>query len=317
MRKVALGLLLLLSVSAVSADIESDIKSECNQREEAVISISDPQETHSHPAEPGYYDNQLCISGIESSEITEDRCQFATGLYLTGREDEAHFSIFGSYRLNVCTSNMETRLIDDTSESCLENETALFSVSGQDNTHVADVGVFDNKMCGGYITPSNVSLSLKFNHSSGDEVYFDGERVEGEETFRSANYPYMISEGDIMTAGIVKSEFKSASRRIETENVLEMSSGRDSANFIIPYTDGGIEDIENRQEMVVEKEFLNEIQPSFGYLIPESPTVRVVYDPDIELESSISFSPGRYRFDVVKTGENRIGLFTPDERTGN
>lgn len=317
MKRIILAVIILLSISSVSAEIEAEIKQTCSNSEEAVISISDPQETYSHPAEPGYYENQLCVDGIESSSITEGECQSAAGLYLTGREDEAHFSIYDSYRLSVCTSNVETRLTSGSGGGCYENETALFSVSSDDNAHVADTNVFDQKVCGGYITPRNVSLSLKFNHSSSDTVYFDGVQANGENSFSSADYPYMVSEGNNMVAGIVKSDFKSASREIESENILTVSSSRDSSSFIVPYTRGDHTNIENRENLVLEKEFMTQIRPSFAYLIADSPTVRVIYDPDTNLESSISFTPGRYQFDVVKTGEDRIGLLTPDERTGN
>ncbi|MFT4893052.1 MAG: hypothetical protein ACI8Z7_000847 [Candidatus Nanohaloarchaea archaeon] len=316
MRITVLALLFALLISSVSADIQSGIKGECSESEVPVISISDPQETYSHASAPDYYDQNLCISGIESSELTEDECDSSAGFYLTGTEDEAHFSVFDTYRVSVCTDSMETRVTSDTG-SCNENETALFSVSGNDNAHVADTDVFDQKVCGSYITPGNVSLSLEFNHSSTDQVYFDGEQVSGEESFDSAGYPYMVSEGDGMVSGIVTSKFGSASRNIQGENILTVSTSETDSSFIVPYTEGDRADIENREEMIENNEFLGEVKPSFGYLLPESPTIRVIYDPEVELNSSIRYTPGSYQFDVVKTGENRIGLLTPDERTGN
>ncbi|MFQ3275357.1 MAG: hypothetical protein ACI9LV_000857 [Candidatus Nanohaloarchaea archaeon] len=316
MKKIALALLILLTTSSVSADIESSIKSECSEREVSVISISDPQETYSHPAEPDYYDENLCISGIENSQITEGECDSATGMHLTGRGNESHFSVFDTYRLSVCTDSMETR-VAPSDGSCRENETALFSVSGEDNAHVAAPGVFDQNLCGGYVTPENVSLSIEFNHSSSDNVVFSGENVEGEQTFDTADYPYLVSEGNSMVAGIVKSDFRSASRRVDGENILVMKASRKDSTFILPFTQGGSSDIQNREQMVADGDFLSEVRPSFGYLIPESPTVRVIYDPDIDLDSNISFSPGTHQFDAVKTGEDEVGLLTPDERTGN
>jgi hypothetical protein len=317
MRKLILAAVLLLLASSASADIEVDIKQECSDREENLISISDPQKTYSHPAEPGYYDNQVCLSGVDETSITNGECDTVTGFSLTGREDQAHFSIHETYMANVCTGNIQTRVTSGTGAGCYSNETALFSVSGEDNAHVADANIFDQKVCGGYIKPDNVSLSLKFNHSSNDNIYFDDQQVSGEQTFDSADYPYIVAEGNNMVSGIVSPDFKSASRRIESENILRLSTSRKSANFIVPYTYGDHTDIENREELVTEEEFLSVVRPSFGYLLPESPKIRVIYDPEVELESSISFTPGRYQFDVVKTGEDRIGLLTPDERTGN
>lgn len=316
MRKIALAIAILFFVSMGSADIKAEIKTSCNFGEEPVISISDPDKAYSHAAEPGYYDNQLCIDGIESSEIQENECTSTSGIHLTDREDNAHFSVFSSYRLNVCIGDMRTR-ITPLLGSCNENETALFSISGKVNAHVAGPDFFDRNVCGSFISPENVSLSIQFNLSSNDEVYFDDEKVEGEQTFEEADYPYLVSQDSEMVSGIVKSEFDTASRRINSENILKMRTKRNASSFIIPFTEGDISDIENREELVTQREFLNQFEPNFAYLLPESPTVRVIYDPDLELDSNISMSPQRYQLDLVKTGEESIGIYTTDEGSSN
>lgn len=308
MRKILLPLIGLLLVSSVSGQIEPEIREECTEQEEPVISISDPQELYSHPAEPDYYDHNLCVEGISDSVIQDERCDSALGFHLSSREDNAHFSVFSEYRLNVCTGEMSTR-ITSVNNSCRDNETALFSISGLDNAHVADPGIFDRLVCGSYTEPENITLEMEFNLSSEDDVYFDGEKVEGEQSFDSADYPAMVAEGDDLTSGIISTDMSYASRSIDDENVYVMKTNSSSADFIIPFTEGDRSDIQNRRELILNDEFLEQIHPSFAYVSPESPTIRVIYHPELEMDSNISYSPGRYDFDIIKNGENLVGIY--------
>ncbi|PSG99960.1 MAG: hypothetical protein BRC28_01945 [Nanohaloarchaea archaeon SW_4_43_9] len=308
MRKTFLSFVCILLVSSVSGQIEPEIRDECNNQEEPVISISDPQKLYSHPAEPGYYDNNLCVEGISDVVIQEERCEGTSGFHLSSREDNAHFSTFGGYRLNVCTGEMNTR-ITSKGDMCLANETELFSVSGPDNAHVGGPGLFDRLVCGSYAEPENITLEIEFNLTSDDDVYFDGEEVEGEQSFDSADYPAMVAEGDELTSGIVSDKMSSASRSIEGENVYVMKANSTSSDFIIPFTKGDRNNIQNREELIKENEFLEQIRPSFAYVLPENPEVRVIYDPEVDIDSNISYSPGRYNFEIVKEGENSVGIY--------
>ncbi|PSG98911.1 MAG: hypothetical protein BRC29_02160 [Nanohaloarchaea archaeon SW_7_43_1] len=308
MRKTFLSLICILLVSSVSGQIETEFRDQCEPREEPLISISDPNKRYSHPAEPGYYDNNLCIEGISDVDIQKERCTGTTGFHLSSREDNAHFSTFGGYRLNVCTSEMSTRttLIGET---CLANETELFSVSGLDNAHVGGPSLFNRLVCGSYAEPENITLEIEFNLTSNDDVYFDNEEVEGEQSFDSADYPAMVAEGDELASGIVSDEMSSASRRIDEENVYVMKSDSASSDFIIPLTEGDRNKIQNRKELIKQNEFLEQIKPSFAYVLPEIREVRVIYDPEIDLDSNISYRPGRYDFEITKEGENSVGIY--------
>jgi hypothetical protein len=308
MRRLLIPLIGLLLISSVSAQIEPEIKKECSSTEEPVISISDPGRLYSHAAEPGYYDDQLCVDGISESSIQETECRSSVGFYLTSREDNAHYSTFGDYRLNVCTGEMSTRLTSKL-ESCRENETELFSVSGEENAHVAEPGVFDRLVCGSYIEPDNVSVTLEYNLTSDDEVYFDGEKMEGEQEFKSADYPAFVSEGDQMVSGLILSEMSSGSRKIDGANQVRLNTNFSSASYIIPFTKGDLGEIERREETVTDGSFLNQISPSFAYLIPETPVVRVIYSPELDLDSNISYNPGAHEFDIIKNDENSIGIY--------
>lgn len=305
MRTLLPALITLLLLPSAAADVSTDIDTECGDAE-PVISISDPQKLYSQPAEPGFYEKQLCISGITDASVQLNECKRNTGFYISGREGNSHFSIYEAYNLNVCTGEVATRLADE-GDSCGENETALFSVSGSENGHVAAPGVFGRQVCGSYTSPSTVTLSMEFNLSSSDTVRFDGREVDGEQDFSTADYPYLISSGNEMIAGMVASDFMSASRSIDDgENVLSMRKSYDDSKFFLPFTSGEIDDIERREEMIEEDDFLQNTDPSFAFDMPSRKNVKVLYDPEFELKSNITYRSGETTFEIVKSGEEEI-----------
>lgn len=308
MRKSISIIILVVFSSTASAQLDSSIQGECSSRQEPVISISDPIKTYSHLAEPGYYDNQLCIDGISESTIQQNRCDSSTGFHISSREDNAHFSKFSPYRLNVCTGEMTTRITSEQG-SCRSNETELFSVSSEDNAHVSGKGIFKHIVCGSYTTPENVTMELEFNLTNEDNVSFDEEEVNGEQEYQSADFPAFTVEGDQMTSGLIASDFKTASRSFEqSENVYRIDSGFPSS-VIIPFTSGNSQDIQNRKELILQNNLLNQIKPSFENQMPERSVIRVIYSPEIQLDSNIDQGPGGLRFNVTKTGDERIGLY--------
>ena len=306
MKKLLQALTLLFIMPFGAADFESNIAAECGDSE-PVISISDPETEQSKPAEPYYYEDQLCVSGISETKIQKEACGLNTGFYLSGIEDDSRFSIYEDYEYNVCTGKMETRLTD-IGGSCNENETALISVSAADDADVAAPGVFDQQICGSYDSLDSVTVSMKFNLSSSDTVRFSDQIFEGERSFSSSEYPYMASSGEDMIAGIVTPDFKSESRDINGENVLSMRKSTGSYSFFLPFTTGNIGDIERREELVTENRLLQQISPSFGFDIPGESPVRVLYRPEVDLKSDKRYGLGENSLEIVKTGEEEVKL---------
>ncbi|MFB6209497.1 MAG: hypothetical protein ABEJ56_05170 [Candidatus Nanohaloarchaea archaeon] len=304
---------LLLMVPFAQADISSNIDSSCGDAE-PVISLSDPSKEYSHPGDLNQYSENVCVSGLEDPvEVTSGECSKNVGFYISGRNRKAHLSFTGAYNLKVCTGKMKTRLTSPLG-ACKSNETALFSVSPVDesspkvNLHAADTNVFDRLVCGSISRPENVSLQLEFNHTSSDEVYFSGERVYGNESFSSSSYPYLVAQGDGYVAGIVKKDFLSAGRNISDNNLLQMSTKRKSASFLLPFTKGDYFEIDDQETTIRNDNFVSNIEPSFGFLMPDEATVRVRYDPDYNLSSEVDVLPGRYDFEVEKTGDNKAKI---------
>ncbi len=296
-------LLVIALIIPASAALEVKYADECGSYE-PLISF-DSNETYSHPAEPNYYSNNVCVSGIESSSISTS-CKSNSGFYLSSREENAHFSIFDSYNLHVCTGRMA---VTTSTGSCPSNSTVLFSASSKDDAHVSKPSVFDTKVCGTYQSPENVTVEMEFNLSSSDKIYFDGQRVQTERDFSPpAEFPYLVSDSDDYVSGLVTSSFLKAERNLEDKNLLSITKESNRANFILPLTQGNKGAIEGRKQTITGRSFLDKLKPSFGFIIHQEPLVRVSYEPEISLNSELDLSSGGYSISVRKTGSNEVDI---------
>lgn len=305
-----IALFICSNAAAQSTSIDSNIRPSCNANEESLISISSLTDTTGHPAEPGYYSENVCVRGIENVEIKESCLNEGIGFYISSRKSNAHFSNFEGYNLRVCADNMEVEVRN----TCLPSETALFSVSSAANGHVAEPGFYTLDACASYSEPQSVALNVEFNLSSDDEVYFDDTQVNGEQTYSPpAEFPYLISEGNGRIAGVVAREFTNISREIPDKNRLEATTQTENANYIIPFTDGSHETIERRQQLVLGNRFVSSFNPSFAYFITENPEVRVAFRSDIDVKSNLSLEPGTHVIKLEKTDENQVRIYRSEE----
>ncbi|MBC5792493.1 MAG: hypothetical protein H8Z69_00475 [Nanohaloarchaea archaeon] len=300
MYKILLAVCLLLPSSAA---LDVKYAEDCGNYE-PVISF-DSSEAYSHPAEPDFFSNNVCISGIEDSSIGTS-CDANTGFYLSSREEKAHFSVFDSYNLNVCTGRMATTT---SKGSCPSNSTVLFSVSSKDNAHVSKPSVFDTKICGSYQSPENVTLEMNFNLSSSDTTYFDSQQLSSEKSIMPpADFPYLVSDSENYISGIVAPSFLKAERKIRKDNVLRLTRSYNQANFILPFTEGSYSTINNRKQLINNRNLLNKLKPNFGFTIYTNPLVRVIYRPETGITSNLDLSSGRYSISIEKTGSDKVNI---------
>lgn len=61
-----------------------------------------------------------------------------------------------------------------------------------------------------------------------------------------------------------------------------------SGSFLLPFTRGGVRQVEKREELVESRELLNMAQPSFNFLIPETPAINVAYVFNQTVDTNIS-----------------------------
>lgn len=302
-KPVLLAALILLSGMVYGqSGIDSKITDSCPSDYERVISLSAPNKTYSNPGPPELYQYGLCVKGIQDSKVSQS-CKTNEGFYLSSKDRDAHFSDSPTYNIPVCTGQMQTAVRN----SCFANETRLLSVSSDQNAHVGWPDVFENKLCGFYASPENVTLELEFNLSSSDEVYFDDSKVdEGE--FRLAEFPYMVAESDEEVAGIVADGFVSAERESREKNLLKLKRESDSSTFLVPFTYGDHQTIEREEDKILGDQFLDQLSASFGFFIPEQPTVRTLLQTDVGINSSVELGQGFHTLRIEKIGENTVKL---------
>ncbi len=292
---------LLMPLAASESSLDSMIAESCPDDYEPVISMAAPDKTYSHPGPPDFFQYNLCVQGITETRIAHE-CTGNEGFYLhSNNTDYAHFSMHSTYNIPVCTDQMVTQVRD----SCQQNQTSLFSVSSEHNAHVASPGVFDNEVCGFFQPPENVTLSMEFNLTSSDDVYFDEQTVDEGEQYL-AEFPYIVSEGDNHVAGIVADDMIKVERRVGQENRISME--RDTGEFLVPFTHGDHLNVERRQELILENEFMEQLLPSFGFFMPEQARIKTALDTEVIIDSGIELDRGSHTIEITKTGENQVTI---------
>jgi len=125
--------------------------------------------------------------------------------------------------------------------------------------------------------PESISLEV-----SGDfeDVYVDGDEVS-EGVYEDLDYPYISTDDRL---GIVS--YDDFNRIEYTENNLRVEQS--SGSFLVPYTSNVREGIEEQEDSVTDRSFLDQLSPSFSLGSDSDPSVSVVYDPSYILESEIS-----------------------------
>jgi len=202
---------------------------------------------------------------------------------------------------------MRTRISDG---PAIGNETALFSVSDRHNGHVAEPDFYNYNVYGRYRAPENVTLEIEFNLSSSDDVYFDDEQVNGNQSFTPpAAFPYLISESDSETfvSGIIANSFIEASRTFSNSKNHFSITRSGSGGFIVPFTKDDIDSINEKSDAILNREFVNSISPNFGFAQIVKPSVKVRLDRN-DIISDISTSTGFYEINVTKTHENKATI---------
>ena len=299
-RLFLIALVLIILSGNVSAQ-EFSIKDQCGDREENLFSIYD--RSGGHAAEPGYFDTQVCASGVEEVELMETCSGGMNSILNLYQREDSHVSVYNEYRLSLCAS-----FPAEVNSSC-PTDNRIVSVSGIDNAHVAEPGEYSYSLCASQATVDTVTLEMKLD---AEETYVDGDPAsEGSYPASSLDYPYIVSG---QPAGIVSyGDAVSIDYSIEdSEDVYSVT--QEEGSFLLPNTENGYEEIESRQNFISTRTFTQQLSPSFAYLIPDTPTVRVIYNPDINLTGFDREQSGgvnlyvRYVSDDVEEPVVEIGL---------
>ncbi|MBY6293925.1 hypothetical protein GLU60_00880 [Nanohaloarchaea archaeon H01] len=267
---IALALILFLTSqgSAQSFEIRDD---GCKGNELNFFSLADRE--GGNIGQPGYFDYQLCGSGVEEVEIAESCGTNLNSMLSIYQENDSHVSVYESFRLNVCTSFPAS-----VNNSCSTGN-RIVSLAKKDDSHVAEPGELQYQLCGQSREVETVTVEMKFD---ADRVYIDGEEAE-ERSYSSdeLDYPYIVSD---QPAGIVSyNDVRTVNYTTDgTTDVMKIT--QEEGSFLIPNTKGSYTELEDQQEAVLDRDLLTQFNPSFAFTAPEQPTIKVIYDPDVDLQ---------------------------------
>ncbi|MFB6200111.1 MAG: hypothetical protein ABEJ83_04480 [Candidatus Nanohaloarchaea archaeon] len=293
------GLVFLLVSGAAALDAE--VQKSCPADEEALVSLNFTD--GGHLAEPGYYPHNVCVDGANGLEIKNSCGEDQNFLFSMFSRKNSHFSIFKTtYTYSVCSEALRGYFID--SKSCM-NGTKAFSLYSSSNSHAAAPGYsdqyFDKSFCLSYERPENVTLTL---NGVTETVYADGEKLsDGESILPPVELPYVATDQPKGIVGL-ESFYKASHNRNKISLTQEFGG-----SFLIPFTDGGYREIEDEQNVIVNENFLDQVDPSFHYAVHGEPLVRVIYrDHDYNLTSDRLWE----RADIIVRHEGLSSVLKPE-----
>ncbi|MBC5792494.1 MAG: hypothetical protein H8Z69_00480 [Nanohaloarchaea archaeon] len=272
---ILLGLILALthSVSAIDVSVENS----CKSGTESLLSLN--KTDGGHVAEPGYYPNQLCVEGADKIEIGLSCGSDNEPLFSLENKTNSHLSIFENhYTYSLCSGRLQASI-----EPGCTNGTKALSVTGETNTHAAspqfENDAYDQSLCVTSKIPENVTLEVE--GVSGKISASDSNISTGEELKAPVEYPYITSEQPLGIVGY--GEFLKLSYP-ETETIS--MTLQDRSTFLVPFSNGGRSDIEERQKEINDRILMNQVEPSFGDVLNKLPLVKVIYRPNTTLENT-------------------------------
>jgi len=142
-----------------------------------------------------------------------------------------------------------------------------------------------------------------------EQVFVDGEEaVEGSYSASDVSVPYISTENAL---GLVSfGELQSINYIEEETSVLQITQS--SGPVLVPNTRGDYETVERRSTEITDRSFLDNINPNFGFSIPEQAVVQVAYSPDYLLSSEEDSLGSRENIEIehkgLQDGEINIGL---------
>jgi hypothetical protein len=341
-KKLVACLLVVSATPGVSAQLEVQVaQNQCPSGFNPLVSVDRPVSTTGNPGVSRQnpptdlnplYKNQICVGGVQPPTIRES-CSRRPGFYLYSRETDAHFSNTSVYPLEVCTGRLtvELRSLDtdrdgelETQNPCRPGEEPLFSVSNYTNAHIASPSVdfYPFKACGSLRPFAPESVEVRLSLDSNQRVESDDVSLNPGDEKNSFEYPYIASSDGSSVIGLVTTSANTTIRRVEDgKNTLiltaprsEASQGETSSTSIfVPFTRGGFDSINRRDDAVMNRELLGVLNPTFGFPNPDRDSGQSNYyrgylDSDFNLTTNMSLEPGSYQLELEKTGEDGVAV---------
>jgi len=297
-----LTLVFLLFMTSYVYGIDVSVGNSCGIEYEPMLSLQDT--AGGHVGDENNYNTNVCISDVEYFDIKNQCGGDEKSLLSLNSVNNSHISMYDNeYNLNLCSRRLETEI----KSNCNSDETKILSVTEENNTHAASPTFVDStysrSICLKREPPKNVTVTLSGLSGS---VYADGSSLNTGETINPpVAYPYVVSEQPV---GIVSyGGFQSLSRT--SADTVSITQTPESGSYLLPFTKGGYQEIEDEQEAVLDRTFLNTVSPNFGFSSVETPTARVIYSSDQGVKGfDQTLRTGRIELAISKLGSNSENL---------
>lgn len=292
MNRKILGILALVLLIGNASGLNSTIRDSCEGDEAPLISLNDTE--GGHVAEPDFYGNQVCVNGLREPEIKTD-CGDKVRMFSIFSREDSHLSEFDIYSYGVCAQNTRGYV----NSTCSGSE-EIVSVRFDNNTHAASPGHYPQGLCLKKINPTN--LTIQVSGLSGS-FYADENTINEGETLSFLEYPYIVAENNGFTRGILSyGDFVKLSR---TSNSISLT--QTTSTFLLPFYNADYRELEDEQQEVLDRSLLDSFSPSFSYLIPETPRIKVALRPEHKIRGFEDSESG-----IVEVSAQNLGLIGTD-----
>lgn len=169
---------------------------------------------------------------------------------------------------------------------------------------IAALVIMSLNVSAGEIENFTVELSTE-----SEQVFVDGEEAEeGSYTASDISTPYIVTDEALGLVGF--GEIPSINYIEEERSIFQVT--QDSGPILVPNTREGYETIERRSSEIRDKNLLDNLNPNFGFSIPEQAVVQVAYSSDYLLSLDEDSLGSRENVEIehkgLKDGEINIGL---------
>lgn len=266
---ILLTVILVFSGTVSAQEAEFNIREDaCNDREEPMFSLYDKE--GGNVGEPDHFKWQVCGAGVDEVNIQDECSSNMNSIVSMYQRNDSHVSVYDNYKVQVCAS-----FTASINNSC-QPENRIISMAKEDDSHAAAPSEMANTLCAS--EEGIESITLEMSLADGNDVYVDDEPA-GEQLYTAdeLDYPYIVTDEPV---GIVS---YSSLRSIEYSSNGDKDVFRVTQNggrFLLPNTKESYSDIENEEETIMNREFLQDLRPSFSFFQPETPTIRVILRPN-------------------------------------
>jgi len=292
-RKIA-GVVFLLFMAFSGLALDFSVRNSCTNSE-PMVSLNNT--SGGTIGGPNYSENLVCADQVSYFEIRES-CRSNENFILSMYDlNNSRISMYEEeYTYQLCAQNLGSAVRD----SCRSNEVKALSVTSENNTNVASPiytdTTYDMSLCITQRKPQNVTLEL--SGISGNTYTEDGEIPVSDSISSPINYGYIIEE---QPKGIVG--YGSVIRIARPENsILSLTQTADSGTFLLPFTKGGITEVQDKKNSIIENTFLNRISPSFGFEQNQDPKIKVRYVSPHQLQGFNEKIRWRSELSIKNTG---------------